>query len=614
MCGIAGFLDTEKDMHVLEAMTSAVARRGPDDVGHYLQDGVGMGQRRLAIIDLSPGGHQPMLFEHLVTVFNGEIYNYKEVRAELISLGYRFTTSSDTEVVLKAFDRWGPECANRFIGMFALAVFDTREQALYLVRDRVGVKPLYWYWRDGRAAFGSELRCFKPYLTADERGAIDAAGLSSFMALGYVTENRSIVSGVAKVPAGHYVRIGGGRATVHRYWGASFSPDPAWQERKEEDLVDELEALVDSAFRYRMVADVPVGVFLSAGIDSSLVTCVLSRHFPDLRTFTIGFEEKGYDESADARRIAEHLGTRHSDAILRPEKAYEILEKLYDVYDEPFGDSSCVPTTFVAEIAKAGGVKVVLSADGGDELFGGYTRYWEFPARWAQVQRLGPVGATAARLLCAARGTIASAGRAERLRRFADILRHRDYPDFLQAILRPLADRDYRSLLPGFAPPAGGAGDGRDPLSLMAEWDLNHYLPDDILVKVDRATMYHSIEGREPFLDHRLIEFAAKLPLQHKVRGSEGKLLLKRLLGRYLPEPLWRLPKRGFGVPWAAWTRDFYRGQFVRLLDEGVAEPFDRKAVTALFERYSAGAEVNYTIIWYLFSYHAWHRKWRSDA
>jgi asparagine synthase (glutamine-hydrolysing) len=353
-----------------------------------------------------------------------------------------------------------------------------------------------------------------------------------------------------------------------------------------------------------------VGVFLISGVDSSLVAAVLSRHHGEIRTFTIGFDAPGYDESVDARKIAAHLGTRHSDAILRPEKARQIFENLYDVYDEPHGDSSCIPTTFVSELAKEAGVKVVLSADGGDELFGGYSRYFDFTRRWEQLAKLGPAGRGAARLLCAAAGSTARGARGEKARRFADILGQDSRTGFLQSILRPLAPADYRTLLPDFQPRTERDVGPPGLMPYMAEWDFNHYLADDILVKVDRATMYHSIEGREPFLDHRLIEFAAQLPQRHKVRGSEGKYLLKRLLGRYLPEELYRLPKRGFAAPWAAWTRDVYQPHFLRVLDEGVCEPFSKKGVEQLLTRYRRGEPIEYTVLWYVFSYHAWYRQW----
>jgi asparagine synthase (glutamine-hydrolysing) len=610
MCGIAGFIDPSKSRDVLERMTSAVARRGPDDFGYHLEDGVGLGHRRLAIIDLSPLGHQPMRFESLVVVFNGEIYNYREVAEELVRRGYSFTSSSDTEVVLKAFHCWGPGCVTRFIGMFAFALYDEAEKALYLIRDRAGVKPLYYYEKDGRLAFGSTLRALKPYLSPDERTAIDPAALSEFLSFGYVSSGLSILSVVKKVPQAHWLKFQDGRLSAHRYWDVHFAEDPAWRERPLDDLVDELESIVISAFKYRMVADVPVGVFLSAGIDSSLVTAVLARHYGTPRTFTIGFTEEGYDESADARRIAEHLGTIHRDAILSADKGRDILSRFYDIYDEPHGDNSGIATAYVSELAKESGVKVVLSADAGDELFGGYVRYLEFFRRWEQMRRLGPAGRATGRSGSRLLSAIGPIARSEKLNRYAELFAEQGFIPFMQRRIRCAASRDLGAIFPGFDERLTGTMEG-SLLEQMCEWDFKRYMADDILVKVDRSTMYHSIEGREPFLDHRLVEFAARLPDRFKIAGGETKLILKRLLERYLPKPLFDLPKRGFAAPLNLWIRDFYRDHFVETLGDGGGF-FDRKEMGSLLARYRRGEPVNYSLLWYLFSFQSWYDHWTA--
>jgi len=612
MCGIAGFVDPSRGQDVLEAMTSAIANRGPDDVGYYLEGGVGLGHRRLAIIDLSPLGHQPMRFENLVTVYNGEIYNYREVAAELEAKGYTFTSSSDTEVLLKAFHCWGPRCVERFIGMFVIAMWDEAERALYLIRDRAGVKPLYYSVEGGRLAFGSTLKALKPWLSTDRRTAIDPAALSEFLAFGYISSDLSILSAVKKVPQAHIVKFQDGRVSESRYWDVHFAENPKWRERPLDDLVDELEEIAVSAFRYRMVADVPVGVFLSAGVDSSLVTAILTKHYGPLHTFTIGFAEAEYDESSDARRIAEHLGSEHEEAVLTPQKGQDILARFYDIYDEPHGDSSAIPTAFVSSLAAAKGAKVVLSADAGDELFGGYTRYVEFHRRWAQMRRLGPAGRAGGRTLLRLISSISPPARSERLNRYSDMFGEQAFLPFMQRRIRAASARDLGAVFPRFEDRVTGAGEG-SLLEQMSEWDFKRYMADDILVKVDRATMYHSIEGREPFLDHRLVEFAAQLPGKFKIEGGETKLILKRLLGRYLPEPLWRLPKRGFAVPLMDWIRDSYRERFVEILEDGSA-CFDRKEVTRLLDRYRAGEPINYGVIWYLFSFQTWYNHWTAEA
>jgi asparagine synthase (glutamine-hydrolysing) len=612
MCGLAGFVDPTKDASVLERMTASIARRGPDDFGLYLEDGVGLGHRRLSIIDLSPAGHQPMRFENLMTVYNGEIYNYREIAQELIARGYSFESSSDTEVVLKAFHCWGPQCVERFIGMFAIAIYDLAAKTMYLIRDRAGVKPLYYYFREGRLGFGSELKCFKPYLSRAERSSIDRAALSDFFSFGYVSGESSIIEHVRKVPPAHYLIFRHGKMEAHRYWDVSFAENRAWMRRSEDDLLDELDALVISASKYRMVADVPVGVFLSAGVDSSLVTAVLTRHYGQLKTFTIGFEEAGFDESADARKIANHLGTDHVESVLTSAKAYEILGHFYDIYDEPHGDHSCIPTTYVSELARDAGVKVVLSADAGDELFGGYARYLDFTRRWSQVRRLGGPGRKAAAAMMRALSALSGPDAALKLNRYRELFGNSNFVSFYQNMMLPAASADLAAIFPDYRSPLTRGPEG-EALNRMCEWDFKKYMVDDILVKVDRATMYHSIEGREPLLDHRLVEFAAQLPLTYKIRGGETKYLLKRLLGRYLPESLYRLPKRGFGAPLHTWIRDFYGDSFAQVVENGKGGLFDPAGVRPLLDRYRRGKPINYTLLWYLFSFQSWYDKWMSD-
>ena len=611
MCGIAGFIDKAKMVADLEKMTACIRRRGPDDSGLFFEDGIALGHRRLSIIDLSDAGHQPMQFQHLISIFNGEIYNYKEVQQDLKKEGYTFSSSSDTEVMMKAFHCWGPECVNRFIGMFAIAIYDKEAKALYLFRDRAGVKPLYYYYKADRIAFGSELRSFKYYLTSEERNAIDQDALSEFLSYGYISRNLSILKDVKKLPPGHYLKFQNGETSLHQYWTVSFRENEAWHSRSEDDLLDELDELVQSAFRYRMVADVPVGVFLSAGVDSSLVTAVLTKHYGQLRTFTIGFREAGFDESSDAKKIAQHLGSIHTEKILTQQDAYDILDKFYDIYDEPHGDNSCVPTTFVSGLAKESGVKVVLSADAGDELFGGYERYTQYIHRWNQLEKMGPAGKATAKQLFKLLAKVSPDKYAERLNRFSDILGRKGFVEFYQAIIRQSSVEELKAVFPRFKDTATTPVNGT-LLSKMSEWDFKRYMVDDILSKVDRATMYHSIEGREPFLDHRLIEFGAQLPDHFKIRNGETKYLLKRLLGRYLPHELYNLPKRGFGAPLQLWIKQHYHHQFNEVLGN-TNGLFDKKEISSLLKQYNQQKDINYILLWYLFSFQQWYEKWKMD-
>lgn len=611
MCGIAGFIDKNKDFQHLERMTCAVERRGPDDSGYYFEDGVGMGHRRLSIIDLSAAGHQPMTFNQWVIVFNGEIYNYQEVQKELLKNGYTFSSSSDTEVVIKAFDCWGTACVNRFIGMFAMAIYDKDDETMYLIRDRAGVKPLYYYYKDGSLAFGSELKSFKHYLSAEERNAIDTEALSEFLSYGYISRNLSIVRDVKKLPPGHYLKFSDGRASIEKYWSVSFQENEIWKARKEDDLLDELDELVQSAFKYRMVADVPVGVFLSAGVDSSLVTAVLTKHYGQLRTFTIGFKEQGFDESGDAKKIANHLGSIHTEKVLTQQDAYSILDKFYDIFDEPHGDNSCVPTTFVSGLAKEAGVKVVLSADAGDELFGGYERYTQYIHRWNQLKKIGAVGRTTMAKATNVLSWLSPDNYEERLNRFSDILLQKGFAEFYQTIIRPSSAEEIMKFFPKYSETVT-TSDGDTILNKMCSWDFHRYMVDDILIKVDRATMYHSIEGREPFLDHRLIEYAAQLPNEYKIRNGETKYILKKLLGRYLPEELYRLPKRGFGAPLQLWIKNHYQDKFNEVL-QNMNGLFDKREIQSLLKNYNQQKDVNYILLWYLFSFQLWYQKWQAE-
>lgn len=611
MCGIAGFIDKNKNIHDLERMTDCIIRRGPDDSGIFFENGVALGHRRLSIIDLSAAGHQPMFFQSLVIIFNGEIYNYKEVQKELLKEGYTFISSSDTEVVIKAFHCWGTNCISRFIGMFAMAIYDKDSESLYLFRDRAGVKPLYYYCKDGRIAFGSELKSFKHYLSIAERHNIDTEALSEFLSFGYISRNLSIIKDVKKIPPGHFLKFAKDRFSIEQYWNISFKENEAWNLRKENDLLDELDELVQSAFRYRMVADVPVGVFLSAGVDSSLVTAVLTKHYGQLRTFTIGFNEKGFDESGDAKKIAQYLGTIHTEKVLTQQDAYNILDKFYDIYDEPHGDNSCVPTTFVSGLAKEAGVKVVLSADAGDELFGGYERYTQYINRWEQLEKIGKIGKTSVAQFFLLFARLSPDAYRERLNRFSDILSKKSFTEFYQTIIRSSSAKELSSVLPAYKETITTTG-GDTVLNKMCEWDFNRYMVDDILAKVDRATMYHSIEGREPFLDHRLVEFAAQLPNEYKIRDGQTKYLLKKLLGRYLPNELYDLPKRGFGAPLQLWIKEHYQQKFNEVLGNTDGF-FNKKEINKLLEEYNQKKSLNYILLWYLFSFELWYQKWTAS-
>ena len=563
-------------------MRSTLARGGPDDEGLFVehQAGLALGHRRLSIIDLTDTGSQPMSTsdERYTICYNGEVYNYLDLKSELHALGFRFRGTSDTEVVLNAFAAWGPSCVERFIGMFAFALWDSAEKRLYLFRDRLGVKPLYYYRHNGTFAFASELKALHAGLAGDLQ--VDAGALGEFFHYGYISAPRSIYRNTWKLEPGCWLEVTADQTIdKHRYWswdGTAEAPPPA---ESEESLLERLEELMTDAFTRRLIADVPVGVFLSGGIDSSLVTAVLARHTNHpIKTFTIGFAEKNYDESPWARRIAWHLHTEHTEETVTPDHAKEILPLWPEIYDEPFGDISGIPTTIVSRITRRH-VKVSLSADGGDELFCGYHRYWvmntldrflgplpSFIPRSAG-RLMGLLGSDRVATLSQAYPGLRLPAIKDRMRKFQAVLSNWNgsasgaYPYAVGYWL----PHEITRLTGGYADPRQPLDTSRTTLiEAMMAWDLDHYLPDDILTKVDRATMFNGLEGRDPFLDHRIVEFARALPSGMKYRDGRTKYILRQLLKRYLPEELFSRPKQGFAVPIYSWLHD----ELMDLVDE----------------------------------------------
>ena len=575
MCRIAGIWSDESLDALTRrctAMRDTLVRGGPDDAGLFVDEesGLAMGHRRLSIIDLSAAGHQPMTAGLQTICYNGESYNFLELRSELEGLGHTFQSTSDTESVLRAFSQWGPDCVRRLNGMFAFALWDASGKSLYLFRDRIGVKPLYYYSRDGIFAFASELKAL--YAGLRDRLELDRDALGEFLHYGYISAPRSIYRHVRKLEPGHWLKVSADRSLEdHCYWSiADFKPE-AEAFSSESRYIDRIEEIMVDAFTKRLIADVPVGVFLLGGVDSSLVTAVLARHtHTPVRTFTIGFKEKNYDESFWAGKIARHLGTEHMEEIVTPDHAREILPLWPEIYDEPFGDISGIPTTIVSRMTRRH-VKVSLSADGGDELFCGYHRYWVMNRLDEYLSPLPPfiprlggrmislLGSDRFAELSQAHPKLRLPAIKDRMRKFQAVLTNWEedasgaYPYAVAYWLpREIAELTggYRESRPGLDTSCGSL------LDAMMTWDLQHYLPEDILTKVDRATMFNSLEGRDPFLDHRIVEFALELPLWMKYRNGEPKYILKELLKRYLPEELFKRPKQGFAIPIYSWLHD----------------------------------------------------------
>jgi asparagine synthase (glutamine-hydrolysing) len=597
---------------------------------------VALGHTRLSILDLSPLGHQPMRSADgsLTMVFNGEVYNFAVVRSELESLGHRFRSSGDSEVILAAIQEWGVKAVDKFIGMFAIAIWNERERRLMLLRDRMGVKPLYYAWNGTTLWFGSELKALRAFNAWQPE--IDRDALGEYLQFGYVSAPRTIYGNVRKLLPGHWLELGEvGEPVSHEYWSPTAKLEPL--RGSEEELQRHLEYLLIDAFRYRMVSDVPVGVFLSGGIDSSLVAALLQRYGGgEVRTFTIGFDDPRFNESGHAKAVARHLGTHHTEQIVTAADMRDVLTHWADLFDEPFGDSSGVPTYLVARMAREN-VKVALSADGGDELFCGYNHYGLVLGREKSLARW-PQGARRALARSLGAGSLMPVGDHLPL---PSKLRHaarRNVIDRLEKLRLMLPDLDratmYDLSLTSWTPSEiaallGRESAARDRVELsgasfsdqMCMDDIRHFLPDDILVKVDRTTMAAGLEGREPLLDHRVVEFALRLPLEMR-RGALGnKHLLRKILYKHVPREIIERPKQGFGVPLASWMRgelaplvDRYLAPD-RIRDAGILDP-DRvtRAVRNFREGGPGNDRVDTQKLWYLLAFEMWREKWMKPA
>jgi asparagine synthase (glutamine-hydrolysing) len=624
MCGIAGIVDVSGravDRQLLRAMTTVQAHRGPDGEGFACRGGVGLGHRRLAIIDLVTG-EQPMASDDgtVWLVFNGEIYNYRELRSELEDRGARFRTSSDTEVILRAYEAHGPACVERFRGMFSFAILDERARRVFLARDRVGIKPLVYAWDGRRLLFASEI---KGILEASEVSReIDPEALGEYLTYHYVPAPRTIFRSIRKLPPASTLTLplDGGTPVVSRYWQLRFVPDhrigeSEWLERLQGHLAD--------AVKSHMVSDVPIGAFLSGGVDSSTVVALMAQSSSTpIRTFSIGFAETDFDELAFARQVATRYGTDHYELVVKP-NALDVLPKLAWHFDEPFADSSAIPTYYVSKITREH-VTVALSGDGGDENFAGYRRY----ARAAQLHesldqgpgRLArPLLALAGRMLPRkvpgrAYTGLLGASAVERYRRLVAYERRdtvcRLLSDDLASAARAAGDPEAFQRL---------ASDGSTPdyVSTLQHIDIHTYLPDDILSKVDRTSMAVSLEARVPLLDHVLMEFVATIPSSFKLRNGVGKHLLKRAMSRSLPAEILSRTKMGFGVPLGTWFRDELRDMTRDILLSPSARQrgvFRTAEVERVLRAHDSGRRDCSARLWALVCFELWMREWAGTS
>ncbi|MGK7344556.1 MAG: asparagine synthase (glutamine-hydrolyzing) [Candidatus Nitrospinota bacterium M3_3B_026] len=657
MCGIAGFVTSrpgaskEELERTARAMADAITYRGPDDGGTWADEaaGVALSHRRLAIIDLSSHGRQPMVSAsgRYVIAYNGEVYNFPDIRKELEKDGsVEWRGHSDTEVILAAVERWGIEKSlGKFNGMFAFALWDKRERTLTLARDRLGKKPLYYGVSGGVFMFASELKALMAHPAFE--GETDKNSLAMYMRHNYVPSPYSIYKNIRKLPPASFatLSLSGGAVTeprVEEYWSAREVYELGTQsplfDGDEEAAADELEKLLLDAVKIRMISDVPLGAFLSGGVDSSLVVALMKEVAErPVRTFTIGFHEEGYNEAEYAKAVAQSFQTNHTELYLTSADAREVIPSLPEMYDEPFADSSQIPTFLVSRMARES-VTVCLSGDGGDESFGGYNRYLWALSIWRAV-RLAPrplrklfagaIGAMRPPALEAAFGTISPAlpsrlqvaNPADKAYKLAEILALSGpmeiyrwlVSQFKNPALVVPGSAEYRSILDKTAGQLGAM----DFITRMMLLDTVTYLPDDILTKVDRASMAVSLEARAPLVDHRVVEFAARLPVHMKVKGGVGKLPLRRLLYRRVPRELIERPKMGFGLPIGEWLRGPLRGWGEALLDEGRLRRegfFDPALLRRMWAEHLEGRRNWQYQLWTVLMFQAWHERFHGTG
>lgn len=619
MCGICGFISNEKlEKDILKRMNDTISYRGPDSEGYYLdsieKQEIGLAHKRLAIMDLSPLGHQPMLSpkNDVIIVFNGEIYNFEELKTELIQKGYFFESTSDTEVIIKGYEEYGIEVVKKLNGMFAIAIFDKKNEEFYLIRDRLGVKPLYFYTDGEELVFASELKPIMEYPKFEKK--INLEALDFYLYHGYIARDKSIFENTYKLLPGHYLKYKKGKIEIKEYWSVKNSFEN--REIKKYSEVEWKEIIKNhlrKSIKERMISDVPVGAFLSGGIDSTLIVSLMQEiSDKPIKTYTIGFEANDYNEAEDAKKIANYLGTEHTEYYLTIKDAKSIIEKLPIYYDEPFADASQIATMFVSKIARKD-VTVSLSGDGGDELFCGYSIYDTYPKKqkyksFAKLldtleikNILGKIDSKYVQgLYCKNDNSIINSGYLNYIDRASIIknYKHRILKDYL------LLDNLSNNI--------------QEKAMLR---DLTTYLPDDILTKVDRASMAFSLESRAPYVDdYKFVELSFQIPHNFKYRNGEKKYILKKVLYDYIPKSLMDRPKKGFGVPITSWLKN----ELKFLIDEYLSESFilkqnifrkeDIRKIKGLFldknkNKYYKGLKIE-QLLWNLIVFQLWYKKY----
>jgi asparagine synthase (glutamine-hydrolysing) len=620
----------ESTESILREMNETLVHRGPDGGDVYFENNdsyqIGLGHRRLSIIDLTETGTQPMQFNGIHTIFNGEIYNFSEIKDELTTLGHQFTGNSDTEMILHAYQEWGMSCLHKFIGMFAFCIFDPRKNEVILCRDRAGVKPLYYYVNNDLVLFASELKAFHKHPSFSKEINTDA--VAAFMQYGNVPTPHCIFKNTFKLKPGHWLKVNlsNGDMKENQYWNVYDYYNKDKRDISYEEAKDELRPILRSAFEYRMVSDVPVGVFLSGGIDSTCVTSFLqSEKTEKIKTFTIAVPDIGLNEAPYAKDIAAHIGTDHTEIDCTQKEAIELIEQLPYFYDEPYADSSAIPTTLVAKSARKQ-VTVALSADGGDEIFAGYNRY-EFLSKYGRKMNSIPgflrksiasgMSVVPAERIPVLRNKYNFHNRYEKLKQ---ILKNPSDKEIMLSLSQQFTDNQVKKLcdinvniLDTYFNSKELLAEHHTQLSYMQAIDYQTYMLDDILTKVDRATMSQSLEGREPFLDQRIIEFAAQLPDEFKYHNGVKKRILRDITYEKVPKELLDRPKMGFAIPIAEWLTNELREHVEDHINEkNIREQgiFNWSEIEKIKEKFYGGRKEYDLKIWYLLMFQMWYQKW----
>lgn len=592
MCGIVGFHNSSQEevgLDCLQAMAHTIRYRGPDDEGYYLNGRIGLGHVRLSILDLSPKGKQPMKsrYSNRTIVFNGEIYNYLELRQELVQKGYAFSTQTDTEVLLYALEAWGiDKTLQKINGMYAFAYWIEEEDKLILVRDRLGKKPLYYYHRGAHLVFASELKALLKYPFVSKE--VDPAALYQYFLYHYVPSPSSIVKCVQKLLPGHYLEYSKAKATLQCYWQLPNGHESNHLSSRDlENSLGELSALLKSSVQYRLISDVPLGIFLSGGIDSSVITALaIENSGQPLRTFSVGFRESNFDESPIAKKVASHFGTRHNEYYLQASDILPNIEDIIGGLDEPLGDSSFIPTYYVSKMAKQQ-ITVALEGDGGDELFGGYSKY----RRLHQLQKI--------------KMFLPKNFRKQILRFFSVATKKRKLGGLMKGLNSEVPfsrlDELYKKV------------EDRHLADAMMHIDLQTYLPDDILTKVDRASMANALEVRAPLLDYRIVEYVSQLPIQFKIAGGIQKILFKRLLKKYIPDHITNRKKMGFCLPIDLWLRRDLKFLLEKYLSPQAIRRvgfFKDEKITQIVQEHVRGVFDHSKELFTVLAYQIWHDRY----